>query len=702
MPPPIPAPAGAAAGARRRIAAAGLAALAAAPAAAPAQPAPEATLPPITVTAAPVQPRLTVPDNETRAEEFRRVPGNVTVVPATEFRDRPAVTTLRQALEYTPGVFAEPKWGEDSRLSIRGSGLARNFHLRGVRLYQDGVPINQADGSGDFQELDPLAAYRFEVLRGANAFPLGANTLGGAINLVSPTGRLAPGALLRAEAGSWGFFRAQAAYGAATERADAWIGGTRLTQEGYRDHSAGRSWRLNGNAAARWGGGVAETRVFLAYNDVFQQIPGAVARQAALRNPRAAAAVNEALNYQRNIRSTRVGTITALRPRDGVLIEVGGGFVARELDHPIFQYIDQRSHDANLFVRGTVEGSLAGLPSRTVAGLNLAHGNTRSRRFVNLGGVAGAPTAASQDAARTSDVFVESSLTVLPDFALIAGAQLGEAWRRSRDEFLADGDQSGSGRWRWVNPRLGLLWDAAPGSQVFGNLSWSTEPPTLSDLVPLVPQGGFSRLKPQRAYTLEVGTRGARGDLEWDVALYRAWLRDEIQLFTQGAGTSFALNAGRTIHQGVEAALFWTLLRDGIAPGDAVSLRQAYTYSDFRFDGDPAFGDNELPGAPRHLYRAELRYRHPSGAWVAPTLDWVPTGFYVDNANTLRTNSYALFGLRGGWNFANGLSAFFEARNLGDRRTIASASVAPRAVPTSALFEPGFGRSVFAGLQFAF
>ena len=56
-----------------------------------------------------------------------------------------------------PGVFAQPKWGDDTRLSIRGSSLSRNFHLRGVQLYMDGIPINTADGYGDFQEIDPTA-----------------------------------------------------------------------------------------------------------------------------------------------------------------------------------------------------------------------------------------------------------------------------------------------------------------------------------------------------------------------------------------------------------------------------------------------------------------------------------------------------------------------------------------------------------------
>jgi hypothetical protein len=120
------------------------------------EPAPEAaTLPPMLVVAPRVPSTPTHPSNADAEAAARQIPGNVSIVPDDAFRDRPGVTTIRDVLLYTPGVFAEPKWGEDTRLSIRGSGTSRNFHLRGVRLYQDRMPINQADGSGDFQELDP-------------------------------------------------------------------------------------------------------------------------------------------------------------------------------------------------------------------------------------------------------------------------------------------------------------------------------------------------------------------------------------------------------------------------------------------------------------------------------------------------------------------------------------------------------------------
>lgn len=666
------------------------------------EPAPEAaTIPPLVITAPRFTGSPTRPSNEEAEAAARQIPGNVSVVPADAFRDRAGVTTIRDMLLYTPGVFAETKWGEDTRLSIRGSGTARNFHLRGVRLYQDRIPINQADGSGDFQELDPLTFERVEVFRGANAFMLGANTLGGGINFITPTGRSNPGALLRGEAGSFGFARGQAAYGYDGGDWDAWGSFTTMTQEGYRDHSAGRSYRLNANGAYQWSE-QAETRVFAAYNNIWQQIPGSLTRAQALATPRMANPGNLAGDYQRNIESFRVGTVTAIRPQEGALIEVGGGYVHRQLDHPIFQYLDQDSDDLVLFGRGTIDGTVAGLANTLTFGFNGAVGRMLNRRYVNNGGHAGAQTYGSVDNASTLDAYVQDALTVLPGFQLIAGASLGYAMRDSTDEFLSNGDQSGQGSWSWVNPRVGLLWQAMQEAQVFANLAWTTEPPTFTDLIPLVPQGGFENLEAQRSMTVEVGTRGATANFSWEVALYRSWIRDEIQLFTFGNGMDYAVNADRTIHQGIEAGAAWTFLRDSFSTGDNWTLTQAYTFSDFRFDNDPAYGNNQLPGVPRNLYRAELRYRHPSGGWIAPNADWVPQAYYVDNANTVKTDAYFLVGLRAGWEFANGLSAFIEGRNLADTKYIASASVVPRATAQSQLFEPGTGRSVYAGLQYRF
>lgn len=162
-------------------------------------------------------------------------------------------------------------------------------------------------------------------------------------------------------------------------------------------------------------------------------------------------------------------------------------------------------------------------------------------------------------------------------------------------------------------------------------------------------------------------------------------------------------NADRTIHQGIEAgvgaAIFKGLFDTGPAP-DKLWLNLAYTLNDFRFDNDMLYGNNVLPGAPRHYLRAELLYKHANGFYIGPNLEWVPESYYVDSANTVKTEPYAIWGLKAGVDNGGPVSAYVEARNIANTAYIASASIVNQATATSALFEPGTGRAVYAGMKY--
>ncbi|WP_086465894.1 TonB-dependent receptor family protein [Oceanibaculum nanhaiense] len=659
------------------------------------------TLSPIRIEVpAPAQ-RLTQPSAEQARQKIEQVPGGVDLVPAEEFREGRAAT-LKDALDYVPGIFIQPKFGEDSRLSIRGSGLARNFHLRGVKLLQDGVPVSLADGSGDFQEIDPLNIDYIEVFKGANALRYGSTALGGAINVHTPTGRdlanTKGGVLTRAEIGSDGYRRGQIAGGKYGADWDAYATLTTIQQDGYRDHTEQNNIRFNSNIGLRLSDR-AETRFFIAYNDIDQQIAGSVSRDQALNDPRRAAAGNLALDYKRDIESIRLGNRTSIALEDGTA-SFGGYVVSRELIHPIFQVLDNTVLDYGVFGEYETDGQAFGMKQEYLVGLQLGRGTNDNLRYANVSGQKGALRYQSEDTAQNADLYGEARTWVRSDLAVILAAQAGYGTREVEDKFLSDGDASFDKSFTSFNPRLGLLWQAAPDWQLFGNLSRSTELPTLSDLSPTA-TAQIGAVDPQTAVTLEIGTRGSHGRLTWDVAVYRAWMKDEIQYFTAPNGQSYAQNADSTIHQGLELGLDVRLLDDLFAPagGDSLTLRQAYTFSDFHFDGDAVYGDNKLPGAPRHYYRAELRYDHPAGFYVGPNVEWVPEAYYVDNANTTETVSYALLGLKAGYNDPAGWSLFIDGRNLTDERYIASASVSTTATPASAVFEPGFGRAVYAGVQ---
>lgn len=654
---------------------------------------------------------LSVPNTAEARLEMNQIPGGVELVPDTAYKASTPASTIKDVLDYVPGVFVQPKWGDDTRLSIRGSGLSRNFHLRSIQLFMDGIPINTADGYGDFQEIDPTAYRYVEVYKGANALRFGANSLGGAINFVMPTGYDADAFGMRVDAGSFGFHKLAVSSGGVSGPADYFITGTWQESDGFRDHSWGESVRGSMNVGYRLSED-AETRFYINANWVRQRIPGAVTKQSALSSPETAATGNITFDQQRNIDTVRIANKTTLRIAPGTLVEFGAFGVDRHLMHPIFQWLDYQYRDYGAFARIEDESRIGGMRNRFVGGINLHNGTIDNKQYQNLAGARKGPLlSSSEDDSENMSAYAENSLYILRDAALVGGIQYLHATRDRRDRFLTEADakpdDSGRTKFNLWSPKVGLLWDVTRNAQVFANISRSAEAPSFGESSAAAQQITFSDIKAQRATTYEIGTRGRTADYAWDLALYRANIDDELLCFTSvstGSSACQVANADKTIHQGVELGFGFAIARALFAKGrktDELWLNSAYTYNDFRYDNDAEWGNNDLPGAPRHFLRSELLYKHPSGVYAGPHVEWVPEAYYVDSANTFKTSSYAIWGAKIGFDNGGPISAYVEGRNLSDKSYIASASTsADLGGKDATVFEPGNGRAFYAGVQY--
>lgn len=648
----------------------------------------------------------TLPGIDEARAALALTPGGAAVIDAASFRDA-RVSTLQDALGYSAGVFVQPRFGsEESRLSIRGSGLQRTFHLRGIKLMQDGVPINLADGGGDFQVLEPLATRYIEVWRGANALQYGSSTLGGAINYVSPTGHDAPALTLRAETGAFGYLRSQLAGGFTAGRVDGYISATSFAQDGFRDHARQDTQRVVGNLGVLLAPSL-ETRFFVQAAQSDSELPGNLTRQQLRDNPRQAAAGNVTGNQKRDIDLWRVSNRTVWQAADGLRFELSAYYADKDLFHPIFQVLDQRSKDFGAELRMVSDGTLAGRPNRLVAGLASSRGDTDDDRWTNIGGTRGARTNKFDTSARNVEAYVEDQFTFTPGWTAVVGTQYTNARRRSRDLCFTGGplvcggaDESFSRSYEGWSPKFGIRHDLSPAVQLFGNVSRSFEPPSFGELT-----GGaavIDSLRAQRATTWEVGGRGSFGWGAVDLALYRAKVTDELLGVAVNTitGQTTTINVPKTVHRGVEFAAHGRF-------GGGFEWRQALLYNDFRFDGDALFGDNRLPGVPRTLFRGELGYRFaaaPGGPLkIAASAEWSPQRYAVDMANTEFADDYAIFGLRLQQQVGRQLSWFIEGRNLGDRRYAATTSVvrdfSALAAAARNVYLPGDGRAVYAGIE---
>jgi iron complex outermembrane recepter protein len=303
-------------------------------------------------------------------EEINKTAGGVTVVDMEQVREG-RTSNFADTLGLATGVLAQSRFGaEETRLSIRGSGIQRTFHGRGIKLMQDGIPVNLADGSFDFPSIDPMATDYISVHRGANALQYGSSNLGGSINFISRTGYTAPKLEVRTEGGSYGYYRLGVSAGGVVDDLDYFVTASKYHSDSFRDNAQQSADRLTGNMGYKINNDI-ETRFYFGYINTDSQLSSSLTKQQLKDNPRQATLTTGPLAGQgiseRDINLTRIANKTTFQ-FDSSKLELGAFYSKKSLFHPIIDLfvfgndsigvIDQESDDYGLSAKYTHQGHL--------------------------------------------------------------------------------------------------------------------------------------------------------------------------------------------------------------------------------------------------------------------------------------------------------------------------------------------------------
>jgi len=617
-------------------------------------------------------------------------------------------------LNQIPGLFMQSGALNTNRITIRGIGNRIPFGTAKIRAYLDDIPLTNGVGETVLEDIDLSLVDQVIIRKGPTASSYGAG-LGGLIQYQTASSDRPASYSASQQIGSFGLSRS-------VLQAD--IAGNdspfQLTLNGSRTHSDG--YRANNNydrnaltALARWSAPNDRegATLFLNYNQVEAGIPSSLNENDFRNNPKIAAAnwagVSGGEDYDRLLmgfshRRQWLSPKADHSLRSGISL-----FATSRNNYEVRPFNILRENNRALGFRSTLDwtpGSESITPSITTG---IEYYNERYDWTTNATldeGALGELLSDQLENRRYYNLFAELHWRPDPDWQVTAGINLNETSYTLTDQFPQDQeDQSGNYAFQPIwSPRLSVSYTFAPRLNWYATLSHGFAAPTLEET--LQPDGSRNPdIQPERGLNLETGSRGSFlfGRLSYEVSLYRMWITDLLVARRTALDQFIGINAGSSIHQGLEARLTY-----GAPDLTGTYVRLSYSYNDYYFDtfldGENDYSGNALTGQPPHQVGIEAQWTpgwdfYMHGRWR------YTDAFPIVDDNSLYNEAYQVTDLRIGWQKSIGLNwllhPYIGIQNMFDEDYASMVQVNAQGFGGSQprFYYPGLPRNFYAGIR---
>jgi iron complex outermembrane receptor protein len=597
----------------------------------------------------------------TRERKLVDAPYAITAIGAAELRGSGPQVNLSEALVRVPGltVANRSNYAQDLQISSRGFGARAGFGVRGLRMYADGIPATMPDGQGQVAHFDLAGAQRIEVLRGPFSALYG-NSSGGVIALFSaPVNEAASD--VSVDFGSFGLRQQRLALASPVgQNVDLSASLSKFEIDGFRPHSAATRQLAN----VRLGFQSDSDRFVLQASNQDQRADDPLGMSRALfdSDPRATTPEADQFRTRKTIRQTQIGLAwnhkLGLGALDSLAVSTYAG------SRGVLQYLAIPFGTQNGVRHGggviDFDRVYSGLDTRLswrltdldiVTGVNVEQQIDERRGYLSFTqfpvapattpapdyGNQGALKRNERNQAITREAYAQAEWALSPAVSATLGLRSGQVVLSTADRFptpftAANGDDSGSVKYKFTSPVAGLRFAASPALTLHASVSRGFESPTLGELayqavVPpaTVPPAGFNlNLKAQTSRQAELGAkwRAGAGLPELDAAIFDIATSNEIATLTNAGGRASFQNVGHTSRKGLEVGTRWR-----VSP--TLSTQLALTRLEARYEDDfqtcrntpcqvaTAKAGNRIAGTQPTSFYAELAWKPDAAGELA-------------------------------------------------------------------------------------
>ena len=636
------------------------------------------------------------------------VPGPVSLISKKELeRDQDLIFT--NAINRVPGVYMHSGTLNTNRITIRGIGSRSLFSTNRVRGYINDIPLTTGEGETTLEDIDLSLVDRMEIIRGPSSSELGAG-LGGAINLKTNNPATESRFTTQNQVGSFGLFRTTNLLDAGLGNSALKIIATQTTSDGFRNNNEYDRTSLAALADTK----LDDTRLslFVNYISLKAFIPSSLNDSTFRVNPRAAAPTWQASRGFEDYDRLYLGSSLnhQFNGRASATMSVFGSFRNANEVRP-FNILRENTNAVGTRLKFTYDfdGKLAPV---VVVGTEVFKDNHVFSTYENDNREPGEILSDNDENRRYFNLFFQGDWQLSSKIAAVVGVNLNKTDYDYTDLFRSNGDQSGDyGFDMIVSPRAAINYKWNPSNSVHFTVSHGFAPPTLAET--LTPDGQINpEIAPEQGYNYEIGGRGSLLDqrLTYDLTFFTMRIKDLLVARRIGDDQFVGVNAGSTVHNGIELATGYRLINQPLGFIRSADMHLNYTLANYYFnefvDNEMDFGGNDLTGIPKNTASIIFDILTSVGIYGNVNYQFVDEMPMRDD-NSIFSDRYQLVNMKIGYsnNWGNfGFDIHMGINNLFDElyasMILVNASSFGGAAPR--YFYPGAERNYFGGLSFTY
>lgn len=559
------------------------------------------------------------------ARSNRETAGSVALLTGDRLRTGSGLS-LQSSFNSVPGVQWDQSHLSESRLSIRGNGVRSPWGIRNIKIYLNEIPITEADGTSRLEAIDVQSLGSVEIIKGPASSLYGGGT-GGVVRFQLQRAPYQEKSLeIGGLVGSNGLGRWTASFRHGGEKMNSYLSYGWQEYEGYREHSQDRRQFVVGNFQI-FPNDKQRLTLILSHSAQASQIPGALTREQVEKNRRQAAPGQKEKQAGRNQQWTRFGL--GHRYQFSRSLENSSSVYTYfyDLDHPLaFAYIRNFYQSLGGRTAFQFQSPSPSFPFRLIWGGEASQARTKGSQYQNQGGKEGPVMSNTDFRFHYYALFAQTEIPLHRHTLLT----LGGSFNGLRYEVMDYLQPALSGEKVFapaLSPRVAISQFFSPAFHLHGSISSGYSPPSSAEIKR--EDGGVNpEIQAERGINYEMNLKGDFLSSRWtyELALFHQNMKGELIGHSVLQGITVYFNAGRTRHQGLEASLSWSLVREEDQRWiSKLWILGSAAYSDFRFI------DHKIRDEEGRLIADHHGHRLPGVApWVAHgSLHWeTRAGFY--------------------------------------------------------------------------